>query len=96
MKKFFKHIKLTLKIKLNKPTNFSFLSPNEKCNPVGPELKVYHSFLSGMLEWECRWRLTEEVILNDLNANAIKVIRTENVENSYSLYKNTVFQPCKI
>ncbi|MDD5651972.1 MAG: hypothetical protein PHX98_01060 [Candidatus Moranbacteria bacterium] len=46
-----------------------------------------------MAEWACRCRLTEEVILNDNEANAIRVVGFERIDEYNGI---TTFQPCKI
>ncbi|MDP2766162.1 MAG: hypothetical protein Q8O41_01735 [Candidatus Methanoperedens sp.] len=92
MKKFFGYIKLFLKMKFGKPYEFHFISSTEG-NPIGPELKVGHLTLHDMAEWACRCRLTEEVILSDIKADAIRVIGFERI-GEYSGV--TTFQPCTI
>ena len=90
MRKFFKHVKLCWKMRFGKPYDFCFVSDGE---PVGTELKVPHLTFHDMAEWACRCRLTEEVILNDLQANAIKIIGFERIDDYNGI---TTFQPCKI
>ena len=92
MKKFFRRIKLFWKITLGKPYNFNFVSDDEG-KPIGQTLKVSHLTLHDMEEWACRCKLTEEVILNSLPANAIKIIGFERIDTYNGI---TTFQPCEI
>ncbi|MDD3498436.1 MAG: hypothetical protein PHH24_02945 [Candidatus Moranbacteria bacterium] len=79
-------------MKFGKPNSFAFVSESDG-DPVGPELKVGHLTFHDMAEWACRCRLTEEVILNDNEANAIRVVGFERIDEYNGI---TTFQPCKI
>lgn len=92
MKKFFRYLKLLWIIKRGKPYIFHFVSDSEG-EPVGPELKVGHLTFHDMAAYACRCKLTEEVILHKLPANAIRIIDFERTDGTNGI---TTFQPCKV
>ena len=88
--KILRQIKLFWIKLFGKPYEFPFVNSGK---PVGLELKAGHLTYHDMAEHACRCRLAEEVILNNLDANAIKIIDFKRINGFVG---TTTFQPCKV
>ncbi|MCD6149834.1 hypothetical protein J7J13_03565 [bacterium] len=91
MKKFLKRIHLFWRKKQGKPIQYNFASEKEGV-PIGVELEVYHLTFHDMATYACQCRLTEEQLLNGLDANAIKITGFKRIDKYNGI---TTFQPCK-
>ncbi len=96
--KFFAEIKKKIKWfwirKYGEPYSFEWLSESDTRGvPVGPELEAHHLTFHDMAWYACCFRLTKEVILSDLDANAIRISRFRRTVGCSGI---TTFQPCKI
>ncbi len=97
--KFFAKIKKKIKWfwirKYGEPYRFEWLSESDTRGvSVGQELEVHHLTFHDMAWHACCFRLTKEVILNDLDADAIRIVGYLRWTGHCSGV--TTFQPCKI
>ncbi|MBP9668840.1 MAG: hypothetical protein KBE09_00955 [Candidatus Pacebacteria bacterium] len=67
------------RFRANKP--FSFTWVEEAGDPVGPPLEVHHLTLHDMMEHAASGRLTDEILLRGLRANAIQYVRFERIDD---------------
>ena len=92
MKTIYKRIRVLLRLNLRGPDQFKIISGPEG-EPVGTMLEVYHpGGTPDIIKTACFYRMTEEVMMKGVPANAIRVLQTE--ERGRKTV--TKFQPIRI
>ena len=89
----YRELKLWLIMKRGRPRQFYFVGEDTGGRAVGPELAVTHLTFHDMAAWACRCRLTEDVVLKKLPANAIRIVSFKRLDETTG---RTTFQPCWI
>lgn len=71
-------------------TPFAFMWVEHEGVPVGPPLEVHHLTLHDMMEHQAAGRLTDEILLRGLRANAIQRV---SFERTGDYWGKTTIQP---